>query len=121
MSFNLANIETARGPSAAIIVGDRVVDIAAATGREDDRSMLAIMADFVPHGLANALGQIRGGTSLDNTIRFRRVVPTDWVLCEVQADGVHDGIGYGAMRLFSQDGELMATASQSVVMWTPRE
>ena len=43
MSFTLANIETARGPSAAIIVGDRVVDIAAATGREDDRSMLTIM------------------------------------------------------------------------------
>ena len=32
MSFTLATIETASGPHAAIVVGDRVIDIAAATG-----------------------------------------------------------------------------------------
>jgi len=29
---------------------------------------------------------------------------------------VHAGFGHGAMRLFAQDGELMATASQSVIV-----
>ncbi len=81
-----------------------------------NRHMLAIMADFVPSGVANALGRGGGGNSLDNTIRFRRVVPTEWVLCDIQIQGVHSGFGHGTMNLFSEDGELMATASQSLIL-----
>ncbi len=47
MSFTLGTIQTERGPSAAIIVGDRVIDIAAATGREEDRSVLTLMSGWV--------------------------------------------------------------------------
>lgn len=86
------------------------------TGQAIDRGMLAIMADFVPSGVANALGRGGGGNSLDNTIRFRRVVPTEWVLCEIQIQGVHAGFGHGSMLLFAEDGELMATASQSLIL-----
>ncbi len=39
MSFKLATIETARGPRAAILVGDRAIEVAAVTGREDDRTV----------------------------------------------------------------------------------
>jgi 2-keto-4-pentenoate hydratase/2-oxohepta-3-ene-1,7-dioic acid hydratase in catechol pathway len=46
MSFTLANLETDRGPSAAIIVGDRIIDLAAATGRDADRSMLSILESW---------------------------------------------------------------------------
>ena len=46
MTFTLATIETASGPHAAIVVGDRVVDIAAATGDQRDASMLHIMATW---------------------------------------------------------------------------
>lgn len=81
-----------------------------------DASMLAIMADFVPSGIGNALGQNAGGNSLDNTLRVRHVVPTEWVLCDIRIHGVHGGFGHGAMYLFAQDGELMATASQSVIV-----
>jgi acyl-CoA thioesterase len=81
-----------------------------------DASMLAIMADFVPSGLGNALGRNAGGNSLDNTLRIRRVVPTDWVLCDIRMLGVHGGFGHGAMYLFARNGELMATASQSVIV-----
>ena len=81
-----------------------------------DASMLAIMADFVPSGLGNALGRNAGGNSLDNTIRIRHIVPTEWVLCDIRTLGVHGGFGHGAMYLFAQDGELMATASQSVIV-----
>lgn len=81
-----------------------------------DASMLAIMADFVPSGLGNALGKNAGGNSLDNTLRVRRIVPTDWVLCDIHMHGVHAGFAHGSMHLFAQDGELMATASQSLIV-----
>jgi acyl-CoA thioesterase len=85
-------------------------------GQPIDSGMLAIFADHVPSGIGNALGMNAGGNSLDNTIRFRRMVPTEWVLCEVQIHSVHAGFAHGAMRLFAQDGELMATASQSLIV-----
>ncbi|WP_332772243.1 acyl-CoA thioesterase [Phenylobacterium sp.] len=81
-----------------------------------DATMLAIMADFVPGAVGNALGLNAGGNSLDNTIRVRAIVPTDWVLCDTRILGVHGGFGHGAMYLFAQDGELMATASQSLIV-----
>jgi acyl-CoA thioesterase-2 len=77
-----------------------------------DAPMLAIMADHVPSGIGNALGKNAGG----NTLRIRRIVPTDWVLCDIRILGVHGGFGHGAMYLFAQDGELMATASQSLIV-----
>ena len=79
-------------------------------------SMLAIMADHVLSGIGNALGQNAGGNSLDNTLRIRRIVPTEWVLCDIRILGVAGGFGHGAMYLFAQDGELMATASQSLIV-----
>jgi acyl-CoA thioesterase len=85
-------------------------------GAPIDSGMLAIFADHVPSGIGNALGMNAGGNSLDNTIRFRRIVPTEWVLCEIQIHSVHAGFGHGAMRLFAENGELMATASQSVIV-----
>ncbi len=81
-----------------------------------DSTMLAIMADHVPSGVGNALGRNAGGNSLDNTIRIRRIVPTRWVLCEILIQGIHGGFAHGAMRLFAEDGELMATASQSMIV-----
>ena len=81
-----------------------------------DSTFLAIVADFVPGALGNALQLNAGGNSLDNTIRYRRMVPTDWVLCDIRIDGVHGGFGHGSMALFAQDGELMATASQSMIL-----
>jgi acyl-CoA thioesterase len=81
-----------------------------------DASMLAVLADFVPQGVGAALGQNAGGNSLDNTLRIRRIVPTDWVLCDIRISGVHGGFAHGAMSLFARDGELMATASQSLIV-----
>ena len=85
-------------------------------GQAIDATLLAVMADFVPQGVGNALGKNAGGNSLDNTLRIRRVVPTDWVLCDIRISGVADGFAHGAMSLFAQDGELMATASQSLIV-----
>ncbi len=81
-----------------------------------DASMLAIIADHVPSGIGNALGMSGGGNSLDNTIRFIRMVPTEWVLCEVKISGIHGGFAHGSMHLFAQTGELIAVASQSMIV-----
>lgn len=81
-----------------------------------DSTLLAIMADHVPSGVGAALGRDAGGNSLDNTIRFGRIVPTRWVLCDIRIQGAHGGFAHGDMRLFAQSGELMATASQSMIL-----
>ena len=81
-----------------------------------DSSFLAIIADFIPSGIGNALGRMAGGNSLDNTIRYRRIVPTNWVLCDIRVQAIHGGIGQGSMALYAQNGELMATASQSLII-----
>ena len=81
-----------------------------------DRLALAVMADFLPSGVGNALGANAGGNSLDNTIRFMNVVPTDWVLADMRIHAVHAGFAHGRVHLFAQDGTLMATASQSMIV-----
>ena len=81
-----------------------------------DAPMLAIIADHVPSGIGAALGMSAGGNSLDNTIRICRIVPTQWVLCDILINAIHGGFGHGRMHLFAEDGTLMATASQSVIV-----
>lgn len=85
-----------------------------------DSSLLAIFADYIPAAIGPVLGEVgRGGSSLDNTLRILRVAPTRWVLCDIAIAGIHNGFAHGDMRLFSEDGILMATASQSVVVRGP--
>ncbi len=74
----------------------------------------------MPFGIWQALGWWVPSNSLDNTIRVQRLVPTEWVLCDVRVDGVHGGFGHGSVYLWAEDGTLLATASQSAVLHTPR-
>ena len=83
-----------------------------------DAASLALFADFVPGAIGGALGSGGGGNSLDNSLRIRKIVPTEWVLCDVQAQAAARGFGHGHMRLYATDGTLMATASQSIVLRT---
>jgi hypothetical protein len=76
----------------------------------------AMFGDFVPTGAAVVLGRVGGGNSLDNTLRLRAVVPTRWVLCDIQMSAADRGFAQGHLRLFAEDGTLMATASQSLVL-----
>lgn len=85
-------------------------------GHLADARMLAIAADYVASGIANATGLHAGGNSLDNTIRYANIVPCDWILCDVQIESLTNGIVHGRMHLYSPDGVLMATASQSMIM-----
>lgn len=85
-----------------------VLDMSAAT--------LAILGDYVPFGIGQALGAMAGGNSLDNTLRVGRLVPTEWVLLDIRVDLVANGFGHGVVHLWAEDGTLLATASQSTIV-----
>ena len=77
---------------------------------------LAILGDYVPMGIGQALGRHAGGNSLDNTLRMVRLAPTDWVLLDIQIHAVGNGFGHGLVHLWAEDGTLLATASQSTIV-----
>ena len=77
---------------------------------------LAIIGDFVPFGIGQALGKRAGGNSLDNTLRVAHRVPTEWVLADVRVHAVADGFGHGLVHLWAEDGTVLGTASQSAIV-----
>jgi acyl-CoA thioesterase len=81
-----------------------------------DATTLAILGDFVPSGIGQALGVRGGGNSLDNTLRVGRMVPTEWVLMDIRVQAVERGFGHGLVNMFAEDGTLLAAASQSVIV-----
>jgi acyl-CoA thioesterase len=81
-----------------------------------DATTLAILGDFVPMGVGQALGIRGGGNSLDNTLRVARLVPTEWVLLDIRVHAAERGFGHGLVHMFAEDGTLLATASQSCII-----
>lgn len=90
---------------------------------EPSAAALAILGDYVPFGIGQALGQPAGGNSLDNTLRIARIVPTEWVLIDIRIEAIANGFGHGHIYLWAEDGTLMATASQSTIVryWSDPE
>ena len=82
---------------------------------------LAILGDYVPFGVGQALGEFVTGTSLDNTLRVCSLVPAEWVLIDVRVFAVGNGFGHGLVHLWAEDGTLLATASQSCIVRTASE
>ena len=81
-----------------------------------DAAALAVLGDFVPMGVGQALGVRGGGNSLDNTLRVVHLVPTEWVLLDIRVHAVERGFGHGLAHMFAEDGTLLATASQSCIV-----
>lgn len=77
---------------------------------------LAILGDYVPYGIAQALGHWTRSNSLDNTLRTVRIVPSEWVLLDIAVHGVNSGFGHGRVHLWAEDGTRLGTASQSAVV-----
>jgi acyl-CoA thioesterase II len=84
--------------------------------RDTTAATLAIIGDFVPFGIGQALGLRAGGNSLDNTLRVAHRVPTEWVLADVRVHAIADGFGHGLVHLWAEDGTLLGTASQSTIV-----
>jgi acyl-CoA thioesterase-2 len=100
-----------RGDGQAIM-WSRIVPL----GTQFDAAGLAILGDFVPMGVGQALGTLTSGNSLDNSLRICRLVPTEWVLLDIRVHAVARGFGHGLVHMFAEDGTLLATASQSCIV-----
>ena len=83
---------------------------------EMSAASLAVLGDFVPMGLGQAVTTEINSNSLDNTIRIINIVQSEWVLIDVRIEAVSRGFGHGHLYLWAEDGTLMATASQSVMI-----
>ncbi len=81
---------------------------------EPSAATLAILGDYVSGGVSQPLGRPVMSRSLDNTLRMVRVEPTDWVLCDIHVQALVGGYGQGVASLWSHEGSLLATASQSM-------
>ena len=81
---------------------------------EPSAATLAVMGDMVSGGASHPLGRMVSGRSLDNTLRVVKLVPTEWILCDIQMHAVANGFGHGLAHLWAEDGTLLATASQSI-------
>lgn len=88
------------------------VDVSAAT--------LAVIGDYVSGAVSQPAGRRLLTRSLDNTLRVARLVPTSWVLCDIHMHALAHGFAHGEAHLWSEDGHLLGTASQSVSVrpWT---
>jgi acyl-CoA thioesterase len=82
---------------------------------------LAIVGDYVPFGISQALGRRAGGNSLDNTLRIASRTPTEWILADIRVHAVRDGFGHGLVHLWAEDGTLLGTASQSTIVRSWRD
>ena len=76
-------------------------------------STLAFLADMVPIAICHAAGVAGAGTSLDNTLRVAHLVESEWVLLDLEGHIARGGYGHGAVHVWSEDGVLMATGSQT--------
>jgi acyl-CoA thioesterase-2 len=79
-------------------------------------ALAAYLADLVPMSIAYAHGVVAMGTSLDNTIRIGSFVESRWVLIDLRPHLSVGGYGHGVAHVWSRDGQLMATASQTASM-----
>ena len=81
---------------------------------EVDPAFLAVLGDYVTWGGRDAVGGgLGGGRSLDNTLRVVHPVPTEWILVDVRIGSLTHGYAHGTVHLWSQDRDLLATASQT--------
>lgn len=77
---------------------------------------LAFIGDFMPIAFSEPYGKRYAGTSIDNTLRVGARVETEWVLLDCRLEQVVGGFGHGRAHLWSEDGSLLGTATQTVSM-----
>jgi len=77
---------------------------------------LAIFGDYVSGAVSQPIGRRAMGRSLDNTLRMVQLKSTEWVLCDIRMHALVGGYAQGIAYLWSEDGDLLATASQSIAV-----
>lgn len=79
-------------------------------------AFVTLIADYLPEAIHMNTGQRSGATSLDNTIRIVSLEQSEWLLCSIHLDAITSGLFHGHMAIFTEDGKLVALASQSGVV-----
>ena len=79
---------------------------------------LGFLADMVPIAICRAAGVMGAGTSLDNSLRLGEPADSEWVLLELDADIAIGGYGHGQVRLWSPDGRMLGTGTQSARLFS---
>jgi acyl-CoA thioesterase len=79
---------------------------------------LGFLADMVPLACSRACGVDGAGTSLDNSLRIGEPVDTEWVLLELDAHVAVGGYGHGQVHLWSPDGRMLGTGTQSAILFS---
>lgn len=97
----------------ARLAGDR-----APASSELTPAVLGFLADLVPLAVAKACGVVGAGTSLDNSLRLGAPADSEWVLLELDADIAIGGYGHGQVHLWSPDGRMLGTGTQSARLFS---
>ncbi len=97
-------------PNGELLFWSRVPD------RRATSAIIGYLADMVPMSVVNAAGRLGGGTSLDNTVRIAHPADTEWVILQLDPHVALGGYGHGTAHVWSPDGTLMATASQTAAL-----
>ena len=77
---------------------------------------LALVGDVLMPSLSDTLGVPITANSLDNTLRVVERATTEWVLLDVAIDAAIGGFAHAGARLWTEDGSLLAIASQTLVL-----
>jgi len=74
---------------------------------------LTALADLLPSGMRVSLNKAFRGSSLDNAIRLGQRLASEWILIEIESFVISQAIGHGVVRIFSEDGKFLGSATQS--------
>jgi len=85
-----------------------------------DAAALAVIADIATFGILQSAGLAGNAQSLDNAIRFVQPGLSEWVLLCVRMEAAAHGYGHASVVMFSEDGKLLASGSQSAVVRGPQ-
>jgi acyl-CoA thioesterase len=81
-------------------------------------AVVGFLADLVPLAVCRACGVDGAGTSLDNSLRVGDLVDTEWVLLDLDAHIAVGGFGHGQVHVWSPDGRMLATGTQSARLFS---
>ena len=95
------------------------VRVGQAGSRRFDSATLAFVGDLALIVLSDALGTLAGGASLDNSVRFGPLSSGEWLLLDAKLIQFAEGVGHIRGDIWSDDGALLASVTQSCIVRIP--
>lgn len=111
-------------PSEALSVPGAAAWWVRGAGLEEAGTAAAVLSDYATYAIGRASGHDIGGMSVDNTVRLHSNAPVlGPLLLVVHVDALDHGFGAVTARIWREDGGLLATSSQTMVLnpWNWRQ